>query len=314
MKIQVMNQSLVLLLVTLGAFLFSASAWGSYVKYVDADGVVHYTDDKSEAIESGYEYDEYDDNANPSPENVLLSLEDDGSLYVTNLFVSDITLKLHASDPTLVSGSVMFDTPIEIAGKTEKHYLGTLYTAEDPTGKGVEITRTFDIGSVYEGSEDIYYLLNPNELVIPFKGLFRVTQGWNGKFTHNGPKSRYAIDVSMPVGTPIVAVKAGRVLDMKMDSTRGGPSREFRPFANFIRIGHDDGTMNIYVHLSGKTERVQPGDRVAKGQVIALSGNTGYTTGPHLHFALQANTVDGIRSIKYKFKGVEPHSGSLIGN
>ena len=115
MKIQGMNQSLVLLLVTLGAFLFSASAWGSYVKYVDADGVVHYTDDKSEAIKSGCEYDEYDDTANPSPENVLLSLEDDGSLCVPTLFVSDITLTLHSSAPPLVIGSVIFDTPLEIS-------------------------------------------------------------------------------------------------------------------------------------------------------------------------------------------------------
>jgi murein DD-endopeptidase MepM/ murein hydrolase activator NlpD len=72
--------------------------------------------------------------------------------------------------------------------------------------------------------------------------------------------------------------------------------------------------MSVYVHLKGHSQTVQIGDFVKKGQIIALSGNTGYTTGPHLHFAIQTNTQQGVRSIKFRFGGVEPLSGTYLSN
>lgn len=280
------------------------------VRYVDENNVTSYTDDVQKVIDGGYEYDEYDDNAEPNPDNVRLLMDDDGSLFISNNFIRDVVVTLQASNLSLISGDVPFDTPIEVKAKTEHYYLGKIsYSLEHE----VTISRTFTWANIFTGVEDVYYRLHPNELMIPFKGSFQITQAWNGKFTHNGPKSRHALDVSMPIGTPIIAVKDGIVIDMKMDSTQGGPSRKFRPFANYIRLEHDDGTMSIYVHLSGNTQRFQIGDRVSQGQIIALSGNTGYSTGPHLHFALQANKAEGVRSIPYKFKGIEPKSGMFLG-
>ena len=59
--------------------------------------------------------------------------------------------------------------------------------------------------------------------------------------------------------------------------------------ANNIRIVHSDGTMAVYAHLELESAHVQVGDRVRAGQLLALSGDTGYTSGPHLHFCVQVN-------------------------
>ena len=61
------------------------------------------------------------------------------------------------------------------------------------------------------------------------------------------------------------------------------------PRANVVRVLHDDGTMALYVHLNWNTIRVVPGQRVRRGEYLADSGNTGFTTGPHLHFVVQRN-------------------------
>ncbi len=282
---------------------------GKIMRYVDENGVVTYTDDEEEAEK--YSYDEYDDLGAPNPDKVQFKFDaETGQLYVVNEFASEITVKVHVSDKTVILSDIIFDIPIEIPGSSEI-LLGTITQIAEGE---VELTNSFEIGKIYKGSENYYYLTNPNELCVPFIGKFAVTQGWEGGFTHKGPKSRYAIDVSMPIGTPIIAVKGGRVIDMKMDSSLGGKNKKYRAHANFIKIQHNDGTMSVYVHLKGHSQTVQIGDFVKKGQIIALSGNTGYTTGPHLHFAIQTNTQQGVRSIKFRFDGVEPLSGTYLSN
>ena len=84
---------------------------------------------------------------------------------------------------------------------------------------------------------------------------------------------------------------------------------------NYIRLRHDDGTMTVYVHLKPNSERVKLGDYVGGGEQIAESGNTGYTSGPHLHFAVQRNNGIATVSIPFKFYGtLEPKIGMWISN
>ncbi|WP_294461264.1 M23 family metallopeptidase [uncultured Ruminobacter sp.] len=297
------------LLISVAGF---GSAEGKILRYVDENGVVYYTDDENSAQSSGYQYDSYDDWGEPDQDKVSLSFDPKThKLYIVNEFASEVTVKIKASDKSLIKDTnIPFDEPIEIEGN-QNYLVGYVIYGGDGE---LTLSRTFDIGKIFRGSDTFYYTTNPNELIVPFKGAYKVTQGWEGGFTHQGPKNRYAIDVSMPVGTPVLAAKKGKVVDMRMGSVTGGNNPSFRPMANYIRIQHDDGTITVYVHLKGNSQVVRVGDYVQQGQVIALSGNTGYTTGPHLHFALQTNTPKGVKSIKFKLNGVEPVSGTLLRN
>lgn len=87
---------------------------------------------------------------------------------------------------------------------------------------------------------------------------------------HNG------IDVANPVGTPILAVMDGTVIN-------SGPAQGF---GNWIRIQHDDGTISVYGHMPADQLKVNVGERVTAGQEIAGIGNEGHSTGPHLHFEI----------------------------
>lgn len=122
---------------------------------------------------------------------------------------------------------------------------------------------------------------------------FRVGQGYHGSFSHSKPGREYALDFSMPKGTPITAARDGIVAQVKQDSDRGGSSKSYEKDGNKISILHEDGTYADYVHLQKNGALVDVGDSVKAGQRIGLSGNTGRTTGPHLHFQVYLPTPEG---------------------
>lgn len=95
----------------------------------------------------------------------------------------------------------------------------------------------------------------------------------NGWSNYNG-----GIDWAIPQGTPVSASAVGRVTVARHDATGYGMH---------VRISHDGGWLTIYAHLSQLM--VQVGETVRAGQVIGKSGNTGNSTGPHLHFEVRHN-------------------------
>ncbi len=143
---------------------------------------------------------------------------------------------------------------------------------------------------------------------------FEVTQGHHGGFSHTGA-DEFAIDWKMPEGTPVLAARAGVIVAVKDDSEKGGPRRKFEDLANHVIIQHADGTMAHYCHFAPRTAQVRVGDEVAVGAALASSGNTGFSSGPHLHFAVfKARGGYGRETIPVKFltaegRGITPVTG-----
>jgi murein DD-endopeptidase MepM/ murein hydrolase activator NlpD len=101
----------------------------------------------------------------------------------------------------------------------------------------------------------------------------RITQGIHG---YNG------IDIGAPIGTPVLAAADGEVIIVKGKNAWNGG------YGNYIVIKHDNGTQTLYAHLDKNL--VSVGDHVSQGEKIGLSGNTGRSTGPHLHYEVRGST------------------------
>jgi murein DD-endopeptidase MepM/ murein hydrolase activator NlpD len=146
-------------------------------------------------------------------------------------------------------------------------------------------------------------------------GQYKVTQGPGGRFSHQDAKGRHAVDVSMPEGTRITAARAGTVIAIDDTQREGNGSRA----GNYVRVLHADGTMSVYLHLRHRGVLVKEGQFVNVGDAIAYSGNTGRSTGPHLHFVVQKNVGMKVVSIPFGFEGpsglaLVPKAGDLLGN
>ncbi len=173
-----------------------------------------------------------------------------------------------------------------------------------------------------------------SEYILPYEvgESFTVSQGVCGGVTHVKDygqlrlDNRYAYDFDLPVGTNIIASRSGEVINVEdFYSNKTLKIDEI----NFIFIRHDDGTVAIYNHLSPKGALVSVGDRVNQGDIIGISGNSGFSWVPHLHFDVRKETkkckldklkytgslVMSIRfcpTVPVAFKNAIPRDGVLI--
>jgi murein DD-endopeptidase MepM/ murein hydrolase activator NlpD len=171
---------------------------------------------------------------------------------------------------------------------------------------------------------DIDKNIQKNKVAYPFpKGKnYSIIQGYNGRFTHKSKKSKYAIDFNLQIGDTITSVDDGFVVGIVEDYSKFGLSKKWRDNdkSNYITIYHPhSGLFTQYVHLHYKGALVDLGDFVYKYQPIALSGMTGYTTTPHLHFNVKIPTNEnGLISSPIEFenniKGGDLKKGDKIKN
>lgn len=97
-------------------------------------------------------------------------------------------------------------------------------------------------------------------------------------------KLKHSVDYLLPEGKEVYAAQDGKVVFVKQDSNKGGADKKYWNEGNYITIKHSNGEYSLYEHLKYKGAKVKVGNNVKKGQLIAYSGNTGYTFAPHLHF------------------------------
>ncbi|GEM_PF-1405677 len=113
----------------------------------------------------------------------------------------------------------------------------------------------------------------------------RIVQGNFGSYSHQG-RTAYAWDYSIPSGTPLTAMMDGRVKYTYKATGPGhrcynGGGSDCYPYSNMVVLKHPDGTTSQYKHMNRVDVNV--GQTVRRGQVLGLSGSTGYSTGPHAH-------------------------------
>lgn len=134
---------------------------------------------------------------------------------------------------------------------------------------------------------------------VPFRAGFetRVQQAFHGYLSHKGDLA-FSVDLKCDEGVPITASRAGVVWSLKEDSNSGCGDASCMDDANFVILDHGDGTYGEYYHLRHLGVLVEEGQSVCRGQVIAICGNTGFSTGPHLHFAVTDATR---RTVPFQF-------------
>ena len=148
--------------------------------------------------------------------------------------------------------------------------------------------------------------VNDYPYIAPFeKGQrFLISQAFHGKKTHKGRLNEYAVDIVMPIGTKVCAARKGIVIDsvdVNSDSHKMTGSNLLVSKFNYVKIQHDDRTVGMYAHLKEGSVTVSHQERVEKGQCFAKSGNSGDSTGPHLHFSLLVNRNGQKQSIPFRF-------------
>ena len=134
-----------------------------------------------------------------------------------------------------------------------------------------------------------------------------------------GSRAQFAYDVFMPIGARILAMRGGTVVFVEERFVDGTdvPGEE-----NTVLLQHEDGSIGNYGHLTHEGVLVDVGDVVGRGELIGLSGDTGASSAPHLHFEvldcpgrpweLVPPTLNPCRSRPITFRNTRPHPQGLV--
>lgn len=194
--------------------------------------------------------------------------------------------------------------------KVDIHNAAAAVMGDGTDGSGQEESKEEDQG------ED-----TPGHLKWPVPGCTTVTSkfGKRNAPKEGASKDHKGIDISCPVGTQVIASEAGTVVKAEWQD----PSNHGKGYGLEVVIQHVNGYYTRYAHLSSL--KVSVGDTVTKGQVIALSGNSGNVTGAHLHFEVRQGVdssagavdpslfFDGSYDLKGPNEGMEDESGGGSG-
>ncbi|MBI5152960.1 MAG: peptidoglycan DD-metalloendopeptidase family protein [Parcubacteria group bacterium] len=209
--------------------------------------------------------------------------------------------RLQAKKSIVAEEKEMKDSLLRQTKNTEAIYqkqLSTLEQKQEKIGKEID-----DLERQLRASFD-------NSLLSPRRGTFIspirggvLTQGYGATdFAQRAYRTKFhnGIDYGVSVGTPIYAVADGKVFAIS-NNDRGSSRFDRFQYGKHILLSHDNNLTTLYAHLS-QNNLVSIGQSVKRGDLIGYSGNTGYATGPHLHFGVYWTP-------SIKFKSVPPAAG-----
>jgi murein DD-endopeptidase MepM/ murein hydrolase activator NlpD len=205
--------------------------------------------------------------------------DDHTDFYVENLQYADVTVTLEVELKNLSSTEKLpYTATIAPRSKVKVFALSPADSKQDSSWSYTYYATWGNLNVTHDDSYIYHLPYAPGQ-------AYPVSQGFHGKYSHTGGDC-FSIDFKMPEGTHVLAAREGVVVGVKDDSDLGGGDKKFEWDANYILVKHSDGTLGHYVHLQKGGVRVKIGQRVEIGDWMALSGSTGYSTGPHLHFAV----------------------------
>ncbi|MGZ4955664.1 MAG: peptidoglycan DD-metalloendopeptidase family protein [Methylobacter sp.] len=279
-------------------------------KFQDEQGIFHFTDNPAEAARNKDQQKLEVRQLKVAPKQLVWLLqsgeERHPQYYIRNDYAGPVEVEINFSERDNVKATP--DLPgrfVVEPGKSDT--LFQINALNEQESWRLALKYRYIIGSPLSHYSSKASYLPP----IAPNAAFQISQAFGGSFSHNDEQNQYAVDIMMPVGTPIYASRSGIVLEAEDDFYNGGTNKVYTSEANNIRILHDDGSMAIYAHLELEKAQVHPGMAVAAGQLIGYSGNTGFSTGPHLHFAVQINQGMELVSVPFTFinqqgQAVEP--------
>ena len=224
----------------------------------------------SNKIEKGFEF--LADNGEYCPVSVKVNLE------LNNLSSSEGNNKVFVIPPRT------------------KNYLITKLLLIKPGRYGYKSKTKFNYGNSLKEQYDEEYVYH-----LPYKNKseFTLSQGYHGTRTH---QAKNALDFSMPIGTDVHAAREGIVIKVVETNNKTCDKKECAKYNNSILIYHPDGTFSSYLHINTNEALVAVGEKIMKGQVIAKSGNIGWSSGPHLHLEVFKQKIEKRVTLKTKFK------------
>lgn len=216
------------------------------------------------------------------------------AIYATNHEFCEMSAAVQLGLKNLISTQGNHKTFV-IPAKAKKHLITQLVIDKKNKSYGYNISYVSCLGNSTLTTYDENY---PYFLPYKTNTSYKVHQGYNGRFSH---KSKNALDFNLPLSTGVHAIREGIVVKIEEKNTKSCKKPSCVKYGNFILIHHSDGTFASYVHLKKNGAIVNKGDQIEKGQLIGYSGNTGWSSGPHLHLQVHQQKINKRITLKTKF-------------
>ncbi|WP_395374192.1 peptidoglycan DD-metalloendopeptidase family protein [Marinicella sp. W31] len=268
-----------------------------FYKYIDENGITHYSDKPPETEQPVESWKIRAEDTKLKVRIVNRGTKREPRLYAVNPYNGPVQVHMKLIEQSNLVTEPSLPRSIVVPALRELH-LASLGPID--TQKGWSYSYQYDVAF---GDPNAQH--TPREgyrMPYPKGANVFISQSFNGEITHSqDDANRFAVDLAMPEGTDILAARSGVVMDLVRDFYEGGTHAKYLRRSNFVRILHADGSMAIYSHLKPESTVVRKGQRIKKGQKLAQSGNTGYSSGPHLHFAIQVNQNMKLKSVPFEF-------------